>query len=97
MGLEVTMSVYNTNLASLGKVVGNKKVLLVGTDLEIVGSNDALIFIGVVETLDVVEIRDVERSDVVADGKSEVGELAVVSDVGVDGEALAATRAEIEE
>lgn len=52
------------------------------------GSNDGLVLIGVIQALDVVEVGNVESSDVVAESKGEVGELSVVRDVRVDGEVL---------
>ena len=97
LSLEISRCVHDTDLASLNKVVGNEEVLLVGTDFEIVRSYNALIFIGVVKTLDVVEVRDVQRRDVVAEGEGEVGELAVAGDVGVDSKVLPGTRAEVKE
>lgn len=60
-------------------------------------ANDGLLDAGVIETLDVVEIRDVESSDVVAEGKSEVGKLAVVGQVGVDGNRVLGLLSEIVE
>lgn len=52
------------------------------------GSDDGLVLIGVIQALDVVEVGNVESSDVVAEGKGEVGELSVVRDIRVDGEVL---------
>lgn len=49
-------------------------------------SNDGLLLIRIIKTLDVIEVRDVKSSDVVAERDGEVGELSVVGDVGVDGE-----------
>lgn len=61
------------------------------------GSNDGLLLIRVIETLHVVEVRDVERSDVVAKRDREVGVLAVVGDVGVDGDGVLGLFAEVVE
>lgn len=52
------------------------------------GSDDGLVLIGVIQTLDVVEVGNVESSNVVAEGEGEVGELSVIRDVRVDGEVV---------
>jgi hypothetical protein len=74
-----------TYISSLDKVASNKQVLLVGRDLDVMRSDDGLLLIGVIEALDVVEVGNVESSDVVAKSDGEVGELAVIGDVRVDG------------
>lgn len=61
------------------------------------GSDDALVLIRVVETLNVVEVRDVKRGDVVTNRKREVGELAVIGYVRIDGKILTSAWAKIEE
>jgi hypothetical protein len=95
LSLEIGWGVDNANLASLDEVIGDEEVLLVGRDLDVVRTGDTLVFIRVIETLDVVEVRDVERSDVVAESKSEVGPLAVIRDVRVDGKVVAGLGAEV--
>lgn len=95
--LEVGRRVDDTNAARLHKVVGNKQILLIRADLDVVGSDNALVLIRVIETLDVVQVADVERSDVVAEREREVSKLAVIGDVGVDGEVVACAWAKIEE
>lgn len=57
--LEVSRGVDDTNVASLDEVVGDDQVLLVGSDLQIVRSDSRLVLIGVIQTLDVVEVADV--------------------------------------
>lgn len=57
--LEVSRGVDDTNVASLDEVVGDDQVLLVRSDLEIVRSYGRLILIGVIQTLNVVEVADV--------------------------------------
>lgn len=47
-------------------------------------SDNWLILIGVIETDGVVEVRDVNSGDVVAEGEGEVSEFTVVGDIGVD-------------
>jgi hypothetical protein len=104
--LEVGGSVDDTDIAGLNKVVGDDYVLLVGSDLDVVGSDGGLILIGVVKTLDVVQVGDVEGSNVVGGGEGDcsyllvsrvlaqviarltVCELAVGSDVRVDGHSI---------
>ena len=77
-----------TYIASLHEVAGNQKILLVGRDLDVVWSNDGLSLLRVVEALDVVQVGDIQSSDVVSESQSEVSELAVIRDVRVDGNGL---------
>ncbi len=49
-------------------------------------SDDRLFLIRVIEAPDVLEVRDIKGCDVVAERDGEVGETAVVRDVGVDGD-----------
>ena len=95
--LEVRRGVHDADLARLHEVIRDQQVLLVGRDLEVVRSDDALVLVRVVETLDVVEVGDVEGGDVVAEREREVGPLAVVGDVRVDGEVVARLGTEVEE
>lgn len=81
-GLEVGGGVDDADLAGLDEVVGDDKVLLVGGDLEVVGTDGGLDGVGVVETLDVVEIRDVKGGDVVGSGQGEVSEATILSKIG---------------
>jgi hypothetical protein len=74
-----------TYISTLDKVPSNEQVLLVRRDLDIVRSDDRLDLVRVVETLDVVEVRNVEGRHVVAQRQGEVGKLAVVGEVRVDG------------
>ena len=75
--LEVCRSVNHTDVASLHEVVGDNDVLLVGSDLDVVRANGRLIFIGVVETLDVTQVGDIEGSDMIGSGKSNCNYLLV--------------------
>lgn len=68
----------NTYIASLDEVTGNEQVLLVRRDLDVVGADDGLLLVGVVEALRVIKIRDIDSGDVIAEGDGEVGKLAVV-------------------
>lgn len=61
------------------------------------GSDNGLVLIRVVEAARVREIGDVEGRDVVAFGDGEVGELAVVGDVRVDGDVALGLFAQVEE
>lgn len=96
-GLEVSGGVDDADLAGLDEVVGDDKVLLVGGDLEVVGADGGLDGVGVVETLDVVEVRDVEGGDVVGGGQGEVGEASVGGQIGVDGNGVTGLLAEVVE
>ena len=80
--LEVSRSVDDTNITSLDEVVGHDQVLLVRCDLEIVRSDGRLVLIGIIQTLDVVEVTDVKRSNMVGCGKSCVEVFTVLADVG---------------
>jgi hypothetical protein len=77
-----------THITSLNKVTSNKLILLVRRDFNVVRSNDGLILVGVVEADGVIEVRNVYGGDVVAEGEGEVGKLAVVGDIGVDGDGV---------
>lgn len=59
-------------------------------------SDNALVEVRIVEALDVVQVANVERCDVVAECKREVCEFPVVGDVGVNGEVVARLGAEVE-
>ena len=83
--LIVSRGVDDTNFASLNEVVGDDQVLLVGCDLDIVRSDGRLILIGVIQTLDVVEVANVQRSNVVGGGKGGVEVFTVFADVGAVG------------
>lgn len=86
-----------TYVASLDEIAGNQQVLLVGRDLDVVRADDGLRLVGVIQALNVAEVRNVESSDVVAEGKREVGPFAVVGNVGVDGDRVLGLLAEIVE
>lgn len=75
----------STYIASLDEVAENEQVLLIGRDLDVVGTDDGLNFIRVVKALGVVKVGDVQGSDVVASSDGEVGKLSIVCEVGVDG------------
>jgi hypothetical protein len=80
--LEICRRIDETNIASLDEVVCDDDVLLVGRDLDVVGTDGGLDCGGVIETLDITEVGDVERSDVVVGCEGKVGEAAVFGDVG---------------
>lgn len=61
------------------------------------GTNDGLILIGVIKTLDVVEVGNIEGSDVVAESDGEVSKLSIVADVAVDGDGFSGFDAEVVE
>lgn len=62
---EVSRRVDEPDVARLHKVVGDDNVFLVRSDFDVVGANGRLDFVRVVQALDVVEVGDVERRDVV--------------------------------
>lgn len=80
--LEISRRVDDTNLASLNEVVGDHEVLLVRSNLDVVRSGGRLILIRVVQTLDVVQVADVEGGDVVGGGEGQVVEAAILADIG---------------
>lgn len=96
-GLEVSGGVDDADIAGLDEVVGDDEVLLVGGDLEVVGTNGGLDDVGVVEALDVVEVGDVEGGDVVSGSQGEVGEAAILGEIGVDGDGVAGLLAKVVE
>jgi len=83
--LEVGGGVDDADRARLHKVVGHEQVLLVGRDLDVVRADGRLVLVGVVETLDVVQVADVEGGNVVGGGEGQVDEAAVLGDVGAGG------------
>lgn len=60
-------------------------MLLVGSDLDIVRADSGLVLIRVIKTLDIVQITDVQSSDVIGSGQSEIDEAAVLGDIGAVG------------
>jgi len=78
---EVSRGVDDADVSGLDEVVGDEKVLSVRCDLDVVRSNDALILIGVVETLGAGEVGDIKSRNVVGKGDSEVSELAILGDI----------------
>lgn len=50
-------------------------MLLVRSDLDVVRANGGLVLIGVVKTLDVVQVGDIEGSDVVGGGERDYNGL----------------------
>jgi hypothetical protein len=80
--LEVSRSIDDANLASLNEVVGDHEVLLVRGNLDIVRSHGRLVLIGVVQTLDVAQVADIEGGDVVGGGEGQVEEATILADVG---------------
>ena len=69
--LEVGGSVDDANIAGLHEIIGDDDVLLVRSNLDVVRANGGLVFIGVVKALDVVQVRNVEGSNVVGGGESD--------------------------
>lgn len=63
--LVICRSVENADITGLDKVVGDDDVLLIRGDFDVVRADGGLRFIGVIEAFHVVEVGDVESSDVV--------------------------------
>jgi hypothetical protein len=63
-------------------------VLLVRRDLDVVRADGRLVLVRVVEALDVVQVADVERCDVVGGCQGQVDEAAVLGDVGAGDECV---------
>jgi hypothetical protein len=80
--LEVSWGIDDTNLASLDEVISDNQVLLVRSDLDVMGSDGGLVLIGVIETLDVVQVTNVKGGDMVGGGQGSVEVLAILADVG---------------
>ena len=80
--LEVSRRVNDTDVAGLHKVVGDDDMLLVRRDLDVVGTDGGLLLIGVIQTLDVVQVADVKSSDMICGGQGEIDETAVLGDIG---------------
>jgi hypothetical protein len=95
--LEVRWRVHDSDLSRLHEVIRDQQVLLVRADLDIMRSHDALVLIRVIEALDIVQVGNVERCDVVAERERKVCELTIVGDVGVDGEIVACAGTKVEE
>lgn len=91
--LEVSGSIDDANLAGLDEIIGDDKVLLVRSHLDVVRSDGGVVLVGVVQALDVVQIADVEGGDVVGRGEGQVEEAAILADVGAGekGRSVAAT------
>lgn len=83
--LEVSWGVDDTNLSSLHEVIGDNHMLLVGGDLDVVRADGGLILIRVIKTLDIVQVADVQGSDVVGSSESQIDEAAILGDVGAVG------------
>lgn len=82
--LVVARSIENADVSGLNEVVGDNKVLLIWSELEVVRSESWLILVWVVEALDVVQVGDVEGGDVVCGGEGdcEVSEGLLANVVG---------------
>ena len=95
--LVIRWGVHNADLSCLNEVISDNDMLLIWSDLDVMGSDSWLILIGVVETLDVIEVGDVESGDVVRGGEGEVEEFTVGGEIGVDCYCVACFWAEVVE
>lgn len=64
-GFEVCWCVDDSNVTRLNEIVCHHNMFLVWGDFDVMGSNGRLILIGVVETFGVVQVGNVEGSDVI--------------------------------
>jgi hypothetical protein len=74
-----------TYIASLNKVSSDQEVLAIRRQLDVVGTNDGLLLIRVIEALGVISVGDIENGNVAANSDGEVGASAVRRNLGVDG------------
>ena len=86
--LEVSWSIDKAYASGLNEVICDNDMLLVGSDLDVMWPNRRLNLIRVVKTLDIVEVGDVEGSNVVGGCKCKIGELSVLSEVGTEVEMI---------
>lgn len=84
--LKVSRGVDDTDVSSLNEVVCDNQVLLVRSNLDVVGADGGLVLIGVIQSLDIVEIADIKSCNVVCGGQSKVDVFAILGDVGAVGE-----------
>lgn len=61
------------------------------------GADDGLVFIRIVETLRVLEVRDIDGCNVVAECQSKVGPFAILGDIRVDGDGILGFVSEVDE
>ena len=75
----------------MDKVIRDNNVLLVGCYLDIMRADSRLILIGVVETLDIVEIGDIKSSNMVGGCEGKVDKFAILGEVGAGGRPVSAS------
>lgn len=78
---EIGWNVDNTDLPRLHEVIGDDDVLLIRRHLNVVRANDGMHLVGIIETLDVVEVANVQSSDMVGRGEGHIQELAILSKI----------------
>lgn len=69
--LVIRWSINDPNVTCLHEIIGHDKMLLVRRDFNVVRTDGWLILVGVVETLHVLEVADIERCDVICSGQSD--------------------------
>jgi hypothetical protein len=74
--------IQDTNVTSLHKIVSHNNVLLIRSHFDVMRSNCGLLLVGVVETLNIVKVANIERSDMVGGCKGKVCKLAILSNIG---------------
>ena len=95
--LVISRGVNKADRTGLHEVICDHNVSLVGSDLNVVGTNGGLDLIRIIETLDIGQIGDIERGDVVGGRESQVDELAILGEIGVNGSGVASLGAEVVE
>lgn len=65
-GFVVCRCIYDSNVSRLNEIVCHHNMFLVWGDLDVMGANRRLIFIGVIETFGVVQVGNVEGSDMIS-------------------------------
>jgi hypothetical protein len=88
VSLVVRRSIQDRDITGLNEIASHKQILLVRRQLDVVWANDGLLLIRIIETLGIIEVRDVEGGDVVAEGDCKVSPFAVIRYVGIDGDRL---------
>ena len=81
VNLIIGWRIDDADLACLQEVIDDDDMLLVGSNLNEVRSNCWVHRGRIIETLRVVDVRNVELGDMVAGGSGKVGEFAVFGDI----------------
>jgi len=80
--LKVSRGVDQTDITCLNKIIRNDDMFPIQGNFNVMRTNGRLNGIGIIETLDIVEVGDVEGSYAIIGCNGEVGKFAVLADVG---------------